>query len=233
MKKIKVILLIAIVIPSVLQAQKSKVSLKNDLDSVSYCMGSVIGNSLKMAGFSTFNSKLFLQAVNEVLGEKPTAFKPNQNDSIIKNYFMKLQSKKASENLVIGKKFMEENKKKDSVVVLPSGLQYKVITLGQGESPTMTDKVSVHYEGKLINGKVFDSSKQRGQPLDISVNGVIKGWTEALQLMKKGSKWILYIPPDLAYGEQNMQSIEPNSVLIFEVELLSIEKENKQDNLNQ
>jgi FKBP-type peptidyl-prolyl cis-trans isomerase FklB len=196
-------------------------------------MGAVIGNSLKMAGFVSFNSKLFLQAINEVLTEKTTAFKSNQNDSIIRNYFMKLQSKKAAENLITGKKFLEQNKKKDSIVALPSGLQYKIITQGQGESPLITDKVTVNYEGKLLNGKVFDSSKQKGQPVEFGVNGVIKGWTEALQLMKKGSKWILYIPPDLAYGEQNIQGIEPNSVLIFEVELLSIEKENNQNNPNQ
>jgi len=233
MRNIKVILLTLLFIPSVLFAQKSKVSFKNDLDSVSYCMGAVIGNSLKMAGFVSFNSKLFLQAINEVLTEKATAFKSNQNDSIIRNYFIKLQSKKAAENLITGKKFLEQNKKKDSIVALPSGLQYKIITQGQGESPLITDKVTVNYEGKLLNGKVFDSSKQKGQPVEFGVNGVIKGWTEALQLMKKGSKWILYIPPDLAYGEQNIQGIEPNSVLIFEVELLSIEKENNQNNPNQ
>jgi FKBP-type peptidyl-prolyl cis-trans isomerase FklB len=233
MRNIKVILLTLLFIPSVLFAQKSKVSFKNDLDSVSYCMGAVIGNSLKMAGFVSFNSKLFLQAINEVLTEKTTAFKSNQNDSIIRNYFMKLQSKKAAENLITGKKFLEQNKKKDSIVALPSGLQYKIITQGQGESPLITDKVTVNYEGKLLNGKVFDSSKQKGQPVEFGVNGVIKGWTEALQLMKKGSKWILYIPPDLAYGEQNIQGIEPNSVLIFEVELLSIEKENNQNIPNQ
>ncbi len=233
MKKIEFILLTFIIFPSILSAQKSKVNLKNSLDSVSYCMGAVIGNSLKMAGFETFNNKLFLQAVNEVLAGKETAFRSTQNDSIIRNYFMKLQTKKAAENLIIGKKFLEDNKKKDSVVTLPSGLQYKIIINGQGESPSANDKVKVNYEGKLITGKIFDSSIQKGQPIEFAVNGVIKGWTEALLLMKKGSKWILYIPPDLAYGEQNVPGIEPNSVLIFEVELLSIEKENNQNNPNQ
>jgi FKBP-type peptidyl-prolyl cis-trans isomerase FklB len=215
MRKIKYILLLFALISTVSQAQKSKLKLKNDLDSVSYCMGTVIGNSLKMAGFTSVNSKLFIQAITEVLSEKETAFKSSQNDSIIRNYFTKLQSKKAAANLIIGKKFLEDNKKKDSVISLPSGLQYKVITEGQGESPSVNDKVSVHYEGRLISGKVFDSSKQKGQPLEFAVNGVIKGWSEALQLMRKGSKWMLYIPPDLAYGDQNVPGIEPNSVLIF------------------
>jgi len=233
MRKIKYILVVFALISTALQAQKSKVSLKNDLDSVSYCMGTVIGNSLKNAGFTTVNTKLFIQAISEVLSEKETAFKSNQNDSIIRNYFTKLQSKKAAANIIIGKKFLDDNKKKAGVITLPSGLQYKIITEGQGESPAASDKVSVNYEGSLINGKVFDSSKQKGQPVDFTVNGVIKGWTEALQLMKKGSKWILYIPPELAYGDQNVPGIEPNSVLIFEVELLSIEKDIKQTSPNQ
>jgi FKBP-type peptidyl-prolyl cis-trans isomerase FklB len=232
MRKIKYILLLFALISTVLNAQKSKLKLKNDLDSVSYCMGTVIGNSLKMAGFTSVNDKLFIQAITEVLSEKETAFKSNQNDSIIRNYFTKLQSKKAAVNLLIGKKFLDDNKKKDSVISLPSGLQYKIITQGQGELPTVNDKVSVHYEGRLINGKIFDSSKQKGQPLEFAVNGVIKGWTEALQLMRKGSKWMLYVPPDLAYGDQNIPGIEPNSVLIFEVELLSIEKDIKQNSSN-
>lgn len=227
MKNKKSILLTLLLVPSILLAQKSKVTLKDELDSVSYCMGVTIGNSLKMAGFKTFNDKLFIQAIKEVLSEKETALKSEQSDPIIRNYFTKLQAKKAAENIIAGKKFLEENKKKDSIVTLPSGLQYKKIVEGQGESPALNDKVTVHYQGSLITGKVFDSSKQKGQPIQFTVNGVIKGWTEALQLMKPGAKWVLYIPPDLAYGEQNIPGIEPNSVLVFEVELLSVEKENK------
>jgi FKBP-type peptidyl-prolyl cis-trans isomerase FklB len=226
MRKISLIMM-ATLLPAVLMAQKAKVNLKNDLDSVSYCIGTAIGNSLKSAGFITFNSKLFLQAVNEVLSDKPLAFRQGQNDSIVANYLLKLKSKQDAENIATGKKFLDENKKKPGVVTMPSGLQYKVISEGNGESPSLTDKVKVHYEGKLIDGKVFDSSKRRGQPLEFAVNGLIKGWTEALLMMKAGSKWMLYIPPDLAYGDQNMQGIPSNSVLIFEVELLSIEKENK------
>lgn len=121
-------------------------------------------------------------------------------------------------------KFMADNKTKDGVVTLPSGLQYKIITKGTGEIPTETDRVTVHYKGTLIDGTVFDSSIERGDPSTFGLNQVIKGWTEALQLMPVGSKWILYIPYDLAYGSREQGTIEPFSNLIFEVELLSIEK---------
>ena len=117
-----------------------------------------------------------------------------------------------------------DNKKKESVVTTASGLQYKVITEGTGASPKSTDTVSVHYKGTLINGKEFDSSYRRGQPASFPVNGVIKGWTEALQLMKVGSKWQLFIPSELAYGEQGAGGvIPPNATLVFEVEVISID----------
>ena len=189
-------------------------------------MGMAIGSSLKMGGFKLFNEKLFMQAIQEVLSDKETLINHDQVDPIIRSYFMKLQGQKSSENLVTGKKFLEENKKKEGVVILASGLQYKINKDGQGEPPTINDKVTVHYNGTLINGKVFDSSIQRGQPAQFQVNGVIKGWSEALLLMKPGSKWTLFIPPDLAYGDQNIPGIEPNSVLIFEVELISVDKDN-------
>lgn len=230
MKKIKLTLFVLLLIPNIIVAQKTNVKFKTDLDTVSYCLGVVIGNSLKTAGFTTFNDKFFMQAISEVLAEKETAFKSDQADPIIRNYFTKLQSKKAAANLIISNKFLGDNKKKEGIITLPSGLQYKIITDGQGESPTINDKVTVHYNGTLITGKVFDSSVQRGQPAQFPVNGVIKGWTEALLLMKPGAKWMLYIHPDLAYGEQNVPGIEPNSVLIFEVDLISVDKDNKENN---
>ncbi len=130
----------------------------------------------------------------------------------------------SGENLKIGREFLEENKKKEGVVALPSGLQYEILKEGTGPKPKATDKVKCHYHGTLINGKVFDSSVERGQPAVFGVNQVIKGWVEALQLMPVGSKWRLYIPSELAYGSQGAgSSIEPNSALIFDVELLGIE----------
>jgi FKBP-type peptidyl-prolyl cis-trans isomerase FklB len=124
-----------------------------------------------------------------------------------------------------GEKFIADNKKKEGVITTASGLQYKIITKGTGASPKATDTVSVHYKGTLIDGKEFDSSYRRGQPASFPVNGVIKGWTEALQLMKEGSKWQLFIPSELAYGDRGAgRDIGPNSTLIFDVELISIKK---------
>ena len=130
---------------------------------------------------------------------------------------------KLKENLEIGLKFLDENKKRESVVSLESGLQYEVITMGEGPKPNASQTVTCHYHGTMIDGKVFDSSVQRGQPASFPLNRVISGWTEALQLMPVGSKWKLFLPPHLAYGEQQAgPMIGPNSTLIFEVELLGI-----------
>lgn len=135
-----------------------------------------------------------------------------------------MQEEMLENNLKEGEAFLEENGKKDGVVTLPSGLQYEVLQEGSGVTPKATDKVKCHYHGTLLNGQVFDSSVQRGDPAVFGVNQVIKGWVEALQLMSVGSKWRLYIPSELAYGAQGAgNSIEPNSALIFDVELLGIE----------
>jgi FKBP-type peptidyl-prolyl cis-trans isomerase FklB len=143
----------------------------------------------------------------------------------IQNYFQGVQEKKMAANVEAGKKFLEENSKKPGVVTLPSGLQYQIIKEGTGPKPGPEDKVTTHYHGTLLNGKVFDSSVERGQPVSFAVNGVIPGWTEALQLMSVGSKWKLFIPSNLAYGERGAGGdIGPNETLIFEVELISIDK---------
>jgi FKBP-type peptidyl-prolyl cis-trans isomerase FklB len=223
----KIVLAIAIVLPVSSFAQNTSNDLKNEIDSVSYGMGMAIGNSMKSAGFTEVNGTILLNAINDVLKDKPTELKVDQIDQIIRSYLTKTQAKKGAENLVIGRKFLEENKKKDGIVTLPSGLQYKILKEGEGTPPTINDTVTVNYVGKLINGKVFDSSIERGQPAQFEVKGVIAGWTEALQLMKPGAKWQLFIPSELAYGEQNVPGIEPQSVLIFEVDLISIDKVKK------
>jgi FKBP-type peptidyl-prolyl cis-trans isomerase FklB len=133
------------------------------------------------------------------------------------------QQEKAASNLAEGKAFLEENQKKEGVTALPSGLQYKVLKDGSGKLPKMTDTVTVHYRGTLIDGTEFDSSYSRNEPAAFRVGGVIRGWTEALQLMKEGSKWQLFIPPELGYGQRGSSAIGPNSTLIFEVELISVE----------
>lgn len=134
-----------------------------------------------------------------------------------------MKNEKAAENLKAGQDFLEANKSKEGVVALPSGLQYEVITEGSGPKPTANSKVTCHYHGTLINGTIFDSSVQRGQPATFPLNMVIKGWTEGVQLMHQGSKWRFFIPPNLAYGDrQTGAHIGPNSTLIFEVELLGI-----------
>ena len=150
---------------------------------------------------------------------------PQEANKLLQEYFTKQQDEMLNQNLEIGRAFLEENKKKANVVELPSGLQYEILTEGTGEKPKATDSVKCHYHGTLIDGTVFDSSVERGQPATFGVNQVIKGWVEALQLMPVGSKWRLFIPSELAYGKQGAgRSIQPNSALIFEVELLEIEK---------
>lgn len=203
-------------------------ALTNELDSFSYSLGLVLGTSIEKAGITAVNEKLLIQGISEVIGKKAQKLTAEQANAIINTYLTKLNDQKAAANLVAGQKFLEENKKKEGVVTLPSGLQYKIIREGQGASPTDTSMVTVHYTGTFIDGKVFDSSVERGQPATFPVNGVIAGWTEALKLMKPGCKWILYIPPQLAYGEYGAGTIEPNSVLIFDVELLSVDAGNNE-----
>jgi FKBP-type peptidyl-prolyl cis-trans isomerase len=140
------------------------------------------------------------------------------------SYAIKATEKEAQKNKEDGEKFLENNKKDSNVKVTASGLQYKVVTEGKGVKPNPTDKVKVHYRGTLLDGTVFDSSYERGQPIEFELNKVIKGWTEGLQLMTVGSKYILYIPYDLAYGTRGNGSIKPYSTLIFEVELLDVAK---------
>lgn len=202
-----------------LMAQKFKTT----VDTFSYCLGLNIADNLKKQGIKEINPKLFIKAIETIYTDAETAFTIDKADSIVNDYFIKLKDMAAQENLEKGKKFLEENKKNEGVVALESGLQYKIITEGTGPKPKATDKVLCHYKGTLIDGTVFDSSYDRGEPISFPLNGVISGWTEALQLMGTGSKWILYIPSDMAYGERGAGGvIGPNETLIFEVELISI-----------
>jgi len=195
------------------------------MNELSYSLGVSMAFNLKGQGINIENKADFLKGMEAVLTESELAIPEEKIGEIINAYFTELQEQSFAEVKNAGKLFLEENAKKTGVVTLPSGLQYEIITEGKGEKPGLTDVVTTHYHGTLIDGNIFDSSVHRGQPASFPVNGVIKGWTEALQLMAVGSKWKLYVPYQLAYGEQGAgQAIGPYTTLIFEVELLEIQK---------
>ena len=190
----------------------------------SYAIGLGIGQNLLSMGAKGIAVDDFAQAIKDVLEGNQTAISHTEARDIVNKYFAELEEKMNAANIEAGKKFLEENKKREGVVTLPSGLQYEVITEGNvGRYAKATDQVQCHYEGTLIDGTLFDSSIKRGQPATFGVNQVIPGWVEALQLMPEGAKWKLYIPSDLAYGAQGAgEMIPPHSTLVFEVELQKI-----------
>ena len=204
-------------------------SLGNAQDSISYSIGTDIGKNLKRGAYP-INVAALAQGIEDIMAEKESLLTDEEVKNMLNLYRkeaqaaqQKVKTEQGEKNMTEGPKFLEENKTKEGVVVLPSGLQYKILTEGKGKSPKATDKVKVHYKGTLIDGTEFDSSYKRNQPAEFAVNGVIKGWTEAIQLMKEGSKWMLYIPADLAYGARGAGAqIGPNATLVFEVELLEV-----------
>ncbi len=205
-------------------------TLKTDADKVSYMVGYQIGSNFKRDGLDV-DSNMMLVGMKEAMAGTKSTLTPEESQKIMqdlqKNLAAKAESKRKTEgdkNTADGKKFLADNAKKSGVKTLPSGLQYKVVTEGKGDAPKATDTVSTNYKGTLIDGTEFDSSYKRGQPAKFPVNGVIKGWTEALQLMKPGAKWQLFVPSELAYGDRGAgELIGPNATLLFEVELLAIE----------
>lgn len=200
-------------------------AMKTGLDSVSYAIGMSLASFYKEQGITGINTTMVTRALNDAMGGKTTLLTEEQMNMSISNYLQQLKKEKATAARKAGEEFLAANKTKPGVVTLPSGLQYLVIKEGAGPKPALTDKVKCHYHGTLIDGTIFDSSVDRGQPIDFPVNGVIKGWVEALQLMPVGSKWKLFIPADLAYGDnQAGPKIAPGSTLIFDVELLDIVK---------
>ena len=200
--------------------------LNNSTDSLSYCFGILIGNNMLVQGVKDVNNELFLDGFKNGYEGKDLSVSIEDANQIVQDYFNNQISEEASMNLEKSAEFLIENKTKEGVVTLPSGLQYKIITAGSGEFPKATDKVRVHYTGTFIDGTVFDSSVDRNEPIVFGCNQVIAGWTEGLQLMQPGAKWMLYIPPALAYGEKGAGGvIGPNQALIFEVELIEIVKE--------
>lgn len=195
-------------------------------DIASYGIGKQMGGQLLANPFENMNFDAVVQGLSDTLHQKPSAVTEEQLRTAFAEISAKMQAKQQEQSKAVieqGKNFLAENKTKEGVTETASGLQYMVIKEGTGATPTASSSVTVHYTGTLLDGTVFDSSVQRGQPATFPVNGVIKGWTEALQLMKEGASWKLFIPYDLAYGEQGAGgAIGPYSTLVFEVELLKI-----------
>jgi FKBP-type peptidyl-prolyl cis-trans isomerase FklB len=224
------VLAVCIMICSCDSMSQQKAKLKTRQDSVSYSIGADIGKNMKTQELN-LDLNVMLAGMKDAMGGK-VQLTEEQSKAVMMSFqqemMTKMQAKKAKEgeaNVAQGKKFLEENGKKAGVITTASGLQYKMITEGSGKTPTDSSTVKVHYKGTLIDGTKFDSSYDRGQPIEFLVKGVIPGWTEALKLMKAGSKAQLYIPSDLAYREQGAPpSIPPNATLIFDVELLEVVK---------
>lgn len=200
-------------------------------DPSSYAIGFNIGSDLAQSGFSEkdFESKEFLIGLLDALSKKEPRLLQPQFQEAMKSLQQRMQQKlieTAKRNLEKSNAYLETNKKKDGVQTTKTGLQYQVLKSGTGKQPTITDTVVCHYEGKLVDGTVFDSSIKRNQPASFPVSGVVPGWIEALQRMKVGDKWILTLPPNLGYGEQGQPQagINPNEVLVFELELLDVKK---------
>ena len=203
--------------------------MKVDLDKVSYVLGQSVGGDFKRQGFE-IDPKIFADSFIAAFNGKESDMPVGEMQHIMQNFQRAMEDKKQAErmesgekNIEAGKKFLEDNSKKEGVKTTESGLQYKVITEGSGKKPAATDTVETHYEGKTLDGIIFDSSYKREQTTTFPLNGVIKGWTEALQLMAEGSKYELYIPSELAYGATGSGgTIEPYSTLIFTVELIAV-----------
>lgn len=216
-KNIIIILLISIT--TTMSAQK----ITNEIDSVSYSLGVNIGENIK-AQFPDIDLNNFETAIKDVLdNKKEPKISGADAQKVIQDFFKKQQAEASESVIEEGKKFLIDNAKRNEVTTLESGLQYEILKTGEGPMPSLNDQVTTHYHGTLIDGTVFDSSVDRGEPATFPVSGVIKGWTEALQLMSVGSKWKLFVPYDLAYGERGAgPQIGPFTTLVFEVELIKI-----------
>jgi len=218
------------------EPEKPKTIDLNDFNAkASYAIGMKMGSDFQKQGFA-IDPDALAKGMKDIQAGGKTLLTEDEVMATLKDLQAKMREerealakKESMENLEAGRKFMEENKAKEGVVVLPSGLQYQVLESGNGKSPSAGEKVSVHYRGTLLDGTEFDSSYARGEPVTLDLNRVIKGWQEALPMMKEGDKWKLFIPSDLAYGERGAGAkIGPNSTLIFEVELVKVNPEPKE-----
>lgn len=195
-----------------------------DIKAVSYCVGMSIAGSLMQQDLEGVSPQILAEAISDAFAGKEPLYTPEMANTIIQNYLQSAGEAKFGQNKEAGEAFLNENKAKEGIHTTATGLQYEILTEGNGNKPAATDSVTVHYHGTLIDGTVFDSSVMRGQPATFGVHQVIPGWTEALQLMNTGAKYRLYIPQELAYGAHPHPGgpIKPYSALIFDVELLEI-----------
>ena len=193
------------------------------MEKISYALGLGLGQQLKSMNIENFDIKEFARSIEDVMTGRDTDMTAREAQVMLSEYFQKKEKEQAEENIAKGKAYLEENGKREGVITTKSGLQYEVLTEGTGKSPKATDKVRCHYEGRLTDGSVFDSSYQRGEPADFGLNQVIAGWTEGVQLMKEGAKYRFHIPYLLGYGERGAgASIPPYATLVFDVELIKV-----------
>lgn len=234
----KRILLLACALPTLAMAQQKKQpaatkpvakpaapaqAFKSSLDSLSYAFGASIGRNLKMSNVDNLNYTLLLQGFKDAMNKGgKVKMDDNTCNMVIQTQMQQMAGKGAAKEKAAGAKFLAENRKRKGVVALPSGLQYEVITMGTGVKPKAADTVVAHYAGSLINGTEFESSYKNGSPITYPANQLVRGWTEALQMMPVGSKWKLYIPSDLGYGDRGSGQIPGGATLIFEMELLEV-----------
>jgi len=204
------------------QKTKTVSLLKNLQDSASYGIGISVINFYKQQGVSKVNSAMVAKAIDDILKNKKLLIDQNTANTAVMNYMNQQQAKKAKTTIEAGEAFLAANKKREGVITTASGLQYEILKEGNGPKPTINDTVICHYRGTFTDGNVFDESYSKGQPIEFALTGVIKGWTEVLQLMPVGSKYKVYVPYQLGYGERDFYSIPGGSVLIFEIELLGI-----------
>ncbi|MCK9302550.1 MAG: FKBP-type peptidyl-prolyl cis-trans isomerase [Bacteroidales bacterium] len=238
MKKFKIVVTVAVILGSICvlpscNAQKTgNVTIKTEVDTLSYALGSDFGSNIlrQLSQMPCdYDKDMFVAGFMDGFYEKDLKISQEDAYAFLNTFFEKLQAEQTAKaateaegRVESNAKYLAENKAKEGVITTASGLQYRIITEGKGKTPTADDKVKVHYVGRLTDGTVFDSSIERGEPIEFPVTGVIQGWVEALQMMPVGSKWELTIPPELGYGDRDMGTIKPNSVLVFEVELLGI-----------
>ena len=208
----------------------SRLSLKDEYAKISYSVGYQVGGDFKRQNL-TLHPELLLKGIQDALDGNELLMSKAEMQQILTDLKKKIvaseqeeKKKEAEKNLAKGKTFLLENEKKRGVKTLESGLQYRILKKGSGASPKPTDMVTLHYKGTLIDGKEFDSSYKRGEPATFRADSCIRGWVEALQMMKEGAKWKLFIPPDLAYGERGAGLISPNSTLVFNLELISVRR---------